>query len=265
MLDLKTYAQTGTCIQPCDLYSLSSKNYERLVTKRNFSTVQMLRDRVKVKLQARISRMPNSKIPLLGFLLDKIQELENPKKDPFMVSSHEAENPRRLGESLGILARGKSREKITKSRASIRRVTTSEIPAGFEGGGGGLNDSTAARAEEGEGLNESTAAEMTVQFYDASGYKSIIDDPTVTQKPADLPWKNGPVVNINGFNKIKQRIRDWDSNVLAGPLLKTKDFVKSCRVYNDEVSAPSHSSTQNNTPLKKRPNLKMMTCILTHF
>ena len=54
VLELKTYLQTVECTESCEVYILNMKNYERLVTKRNSKTIDLLRQHAQVKLYGRI-------------------------------------------------------------------------------------------------------------------------------------------------------------------------------------------------------------------
>ncbi|KAI0226631.1 hypothetical protein LSAT2_022920 [Lamellibrachia satsuma] len=68
-LDLKTYLQTVTATQKCDLYALDMKNYERLVARRNPKTIVELRELAAMKLTLRMQRFHDNQLPLLKTLV----------------------------------------------------------------------------------------------------------------------------------------------------------------------------------------------------
>jgi len=68
-LDLKTYLQTVTATQKCDLYALDMKNYERLVARRNPKTIDDMRELAAMKLSLRMQRFHDNQLPLLKTLV----------------------------------------------------------------------------------------------------------------------------------------------------------------------------------------------------
>ena len=73
VLELKTYLQSFVCTQTCEVFSLDTRNYERLVKRRNPRTVDLIRQSAEVKLSARISRLHDNQVPLLRTLLFKME------------------------------------------------------------------------------------------------------------------------------------------------------------------------------------------------
>ena len=78
LFDLKTYIQSVVCIQQCEVYTLSAKNYERLVVKRNPQTLEKLRQGVAIKLEARVPRIHDDhhQTSFLNILLRKIRSTD---------------------------------------------------------------------------------------------------------------------------------------------------------------------------------------------
>ncbi|XP_064635011.1 uncharacterized protein LOC135492444 isoform X2 [Lineus longissimus] len=72
-LDLPTYIFTIHCIQDTEVFSLDLKNYERLVTRKNPWSIQLMKDMVAIKLHCRILRLDNA-VPILNALLHKLDE-----------------------------------------------------------------------------------------------------------------------------------------------------------------------------------------------
>ncbi len=72
--DLKTYAQGVTCRSACDVFILTSKNIDRLLSKKNPRTVEVLRRQVELKLRYRINYQQGSDVPLYRHLLFKLTE-----------------------------------------------------------------------------------------------------------------------------------------------------------------------------------------------
>ena len=74
VMDLKTYLHTVVCTQNCEVFCLDRRNFDRLVARRNPSTLQLLRDGAEIKHLCRITRAHESKVALyielpMGFLL----------------------------------------------------------------------------------------------------------------------------------------------------------------------------------------------------
>lgn len=78
-LDMNTYIQSVVCTQVTDVFALDMKNYERLVTKRNPKTIELLRESAELKLSSRVGRLQENSAPLLRSIL---QKLKNASKQP---------------------------------------------------------------------------------------------------------------------------------------------------------------------------------------
>lgn len=81
MLDLKTYLQSFVCTQTCEVFTLDTRNYERLVSKRNPRTKDLIRHGAEVKLSARISRLHDNQVPLLRTLLFKMECIDRQQQN----------------------------------------------------------------------------------------------------------------------------------------------------------------------------------------
>ena len=80
-LDLKNFIQGVLCTQVCHVYFLNLKNYERLVVKRNKTTMDLMRELAETKLQSRMRRLQPDQIPLLRTLLYKMQRIARDIQD----------------------------------------------------------------------------------------------------------------------------------------------------------------------------------------
>ena len=73
LLGLRSYLQSVVCSQLCVVYSLNHKNFERLLTRRNPRSLDLLRAITSDKLYCWQRRMPCQQVPLLKTLLFNIE------------------------------------------------------------------------------------------------------------------------------------------------------------------------------------------------
>ncbi|KAL5007520.1 hypothetical protein ScPMuIL_016326 [Solemya velum] len=75
VLGLETHIFTVTCITKCEVYSLSTKLYERLVLKKNPYTLNIIKLLSETKLKSRMSSNRGKKISLLPHLLLQLNNI----------------------------------------------------------------------------------------------------------------------------------------------------------------------------------------------
>ncbi|OWF38204.1 hypothetical protein KP79_PYT19415 [Mizuhopecten yessoensis] len=78
LMNFNTYMQTVKCTSNTEVYILDSKNFERLVGKRNLSTTEVMRAKVIEKLKTRVDSKHGHLVPLLKFLHFKMNEQSLP-------------------------------------------------------------------------------------------------------------------------------------------------------------------------------------------
>lgn len=90
LVNLGTYMQTVRCTSNTTCFVLDTKNFERLVGKKNNpQTMDIMREYVKSKLHTRMQMMHADLIPFLGYLHQKLTEQSLPpakKVEPFKTS-----------------------------------------------------------------------------------------------------------------------------------------------------------------------------------
>ncbi|XP_069111647.1 uncharacterized protein [Argopecten irradians] len=84
LMNFTTYMQTVKCTANTEVYILDTKNFERLVGKRNLATIEVMRAKVIEKLQTRVDSKHGHLVPLMKFLHFKMNEqtLPPPKELP---------------------------------------------------------------------------------------------------------------------------------------------------------------------------------------
>ena len=79
IMDLPTYCQSVVCTSNCEVFLVDNKNIERLITKRNQQTIEMLKPIVEHKLLTRSQTRVGAQVELYRRLLNKIEE-SKPKR-----------------------------------------------------------------------------------------------------------------------------------------------------------------------------------------
>jgi hypothetical protein len=80
--NLNTYMHTVKCTANTEVFILDTKNYERIVGKRNTATINIMREYVKAKLETRMNMKQGHLIPFLQFLHFKLTEESLPQSKP---------------------------------------------------------------------------------------------------------------------------------------------------------------------------------------
>ena len=82
--ELGSYAQTAICTEECACFVLGAKDFERLVTRRNPSSISFLRDSADRKLRLRVARLEralesavSSQVPHVPLVHALVQRLDN--------------------------------------------------------------------------------------------------------------------------------------------------------------------------------------------
>ncbi|XP_060592955.1 uncharacterized protein LOC132747561 isoform X3 [Ruditapes philippinarum] len=90
LVNIDTYMQTVRCTSDTTCFVLDTKNFERLVSKKNNpQTMDLMREYVKIKLATRMQMRNADLIPFLGYLHQKLTEQSLPptkKPEPFKTS-----------------------------------------------------------------------------------------------------------------------------------------------------------------------------------
>ncbi|XP_021347854.1 uncharacterized protein LOC110446855 isoform X2 [Mizuhopecten yessoensis] len=81
---LPTYAQTVICTQEAEIYVLDQKNYDRLIEKRNPQVIEMMKGLLMEKYKLRLSWIQDKELPLIRFLLYKLEEKERQKRQRYL-------------------------------------------------------------------------------------------------------------------------------------------------------------------------------------
>ena len=80
--NLSTYMHTVKCTANTEVFILDTKNYDRIVGKKNSSTLDIMREYVKAKLETRMNMKQGHLIPFLQFLHFKMTEESLPQSKP---------------------------------------------------------------------------------------------------------------------------------------------------------------------------------------
>ncbi|XP_033752366.1 uncharacterized protein LOC117336097 isoform X2 [Pecten maximus] len=81
---LPTYAQTVICTQEAEVYVLDQKNYDRLIEKRNPQVIEMMKRLLMEKYKLRLSWIQDKELPLIRYLLYKLEEKERQKRQRYL-------------------------------------------------------------------------------------------------------------------------------------------------------------------------------------
>lgn len=82
LMNLSTYLYTIKCTANTEVFILDTKNFERLVGKKNMNTLDVIREYVKSKLKTRIEMQNGHLVPLLPYLHFKLTEQTLPVEKP---------------------------------------------------------------------------------------------------------------------------------------------------------------------------------------
>lgn len=82
LMNLSTYLYTIKCTANTDVYILDTKNFERLIGKKNMATLETIRGYVQTKLRTRMEMKNGPLIPLLPYLYFKLTEQTLPVEKP---------------------------------------------------------------------------------------------------------------------------------------------------------------------------------------
>ncbi|XP_048755918.2 uncharacterized protein LOC125666724 isoform X5 [Ostrea edulis] len=80
--NLSTYMHTVKCTANTEVFILDTKNYDRIVGKRNTATINIMREYVKAKLETRMNMKQGHLVPFLQFLHFKLTEESLPQSKP---------------------------------------------------------------------------------------------------------------------------------------------------------------------------------------
>lgn len=80
--NLSTYMHTVKCTANTEVFILDTKNYDRIVGKKNTTTLDIMREYVKAKLETRMNMKQGHLVPFLQFLHFKMTEESLPQSKP---------------------------------------------------------------------------------------------------------------------------------------------------------------------------------------
>ncbi|KAL3842639.1 hypothetical protein ACJMK2_020630 [Sinanodonta woodiana] len=78
---LSSNAETVQCTQEAEVFILDQRNFERLVEKRNPSSIEMIKATTHEKLELRMSWLQQKELPLLRYFLYKLDEKKRHEED----------------------------------------------------------------------------------------------------------------------------------------------------------------------------------------
>lgn len=111
IMGMETHLQTVTCAAQTELYYLTGKNYERLITRKNPNTVDILRKLVVRKLESRVRSKQGSQIPLLKHIHFKLTQERKPQIKvipPLRVSKELPEKDKLFNHLLSAFVQNKA-------------------------------------------------------------------------------------------------------------------------------------------------------------
>ncbi len=95
-MGMKSYPHSVICAANTQVFLLNNENIERLILKKNPSTLTLIRRSVEEKLQNRINTQNGAKIELYKILLKKIQDMKRRPKDPINEAQSQLEKEREI-------------------------------------------------------------------------------------------------------------------------------------------------------------------------
>ncbi|XP_064621913.1 uncharacterized protein LOC135484417 isoform X2 [Lineus longissimus] len=82
VLNLPTYMHTIQCTANTEVLILDMKNYERLITRKNPQTIQIMKEKVVEKLSNRSTTPQGLQVPLIGHIVRKLKPKQKVQVDP---------------------------------------------------------------------------------------------------------------------------------------------------------------------------------------
>ncbi|KAK3108775.1 hypothetical protein FSP39_015348 [Pinctada imbricata] len=82
LMNLDTHVQTITCTANTDVFILDTKNFDRVVGKKNAATLDIMKEHLKNKLNTRMNMKQGELIPFLKFLYQKLTAETLPQSKP---------------------------------------------------------------------------------------------------------------------------------------------------------------------------------------
>ena len=131
LFEMPSYMQSTKCVEDCDVFFLSKKYYERLISKRNPTCINKMKQNVLLKLATRNSRLNSSnRVDLFRSLQYR---LEQSKVGVSLLSNHQLLAG--VGSSIDTTANFYHNEFILKSHATEHFFGTTMSSAGAGIGG----------------------------------------------------------------------------------------------------------------------------------
>lgn len=265
-MDLKSYICSVSCIQDCEVYSLNCQNYDRLVIRRNPKTAELLRDNAYLKLTARLSRLSDEEVPLLGTLLKKLELLRNGKDG----SKHRKNSPTKTsgetrdhssgtraflhpprGPLINMYGPGTvyHRNKVREEAKMKKQSKLAALPVTRVAFATPLPNRTAPPLLNDEDQSETEYDPETHRPSNHSRHyveeENAKDDVSGQLKSPENQFRDEKTSDL-ALGVLEQRIQEWHSVITEAnnaPFLK--DYMKLHRCY-IEVSTSQDSITTNN-------------------
>jgi hypothetical protein len=93
IFDMPTYMQSTKCIEECDVFYIFKRSYDRLISKRNPSCINKMKETVQMKLEARNRRLkistPIQLYRSLQYKLELTRKRQQQKETPEIENTHQ--------------------------------------------------------------------------------------------------------------------------------------------------------------------------------
>ncbi|XP_070558521.1 titin homolog [Ptychodera flava] len=132
VLKLGTYMQTVTSMEATDIFELNLNNFERLIIKKNPTTLDNMKMSIETKLKSRLGRLNSVKegqVPLLETLVEKFEDMNTPPSRKQMKKKNEGEKMPLLMDTayLSSLTERKKQRDFLRRRQRERRIKAQQL------------------------------------------------------------------------------------------------------------------------------------------
>ncbi|XP_077982264.1 uncharacterized protein LOC144437232 [Glandiceps talaboti] len=132
LLKMGTYMQTVTSMESTDVFELNLNNFERLIIKKNPTTLENMKKNIETKLRSRLERLnmiKEGQVPLLETLVDKFKEMNTPPSRKQIKKKAEMETVPLLMDTayLSSLTERKKQRDFLRRRQRERRVKAQQL------------------------------------------------------------------------------------------------------------------------------------------
>ncbi|XP_077862595.1 uncharacterized protein LOC102802379 [Saccoglossus kowalevskii] len=132
VLKMGTYMQTVTSMETVDIFELNLNNFERLLIKKNPSTVDNMKLNIETKLRSRLERcdmIKKGQVPILETLVEKFTEINTPASRKPMKKRADMESAPLLNDTayLSSLSERKKQRDFLRRRQRERRIKAQQL------------------------------------------------------------------------------------------------------------------------------------------